>query len=270
MPDARQWLHVRAFEDAAEAIAQGLHDLGHEVAASDEPVAGRLNVVFGAHHLRPSVSLPDGAVIVNLEPVVSGSPWLSRDYLERLKRHRVWDYSARNAEALRALGVAQVVHVPLGYASSLERIAPQAEDIDVLFYGIFTPRRTALLERLAARGWRVHATRNQYGEERDRLIARTRIVLNIHAREEARFEMARCFYLLINGRFVLSESGPDDASSGLSGGIAWATYDRLEERCSWYLAQPELRRATAAAGRALIHARPQAEALRAQVAALDA
>lgn len=270
VPDARHWLHVHAFDEAAQAVVQGLEELGHKVATSHEPVAGWLNVVFGAHHLRPSAALPDRTVIFNLEPVVAGTPWLSSDYLERLKRHRVWDYSAMNVEALRALGVARVAHVPLGYASGLERIAAQAEDIDVLFYGIFTERRIRLLERLAARGWRVHATRNLYGEARDRLIARARIVLNIHARDEARLEVARCFYLLVNGRFVLSEPGPDDASSGLGEGIAWADYDRLEEQCAWYLLHPEARRAIAAAGRDLMRTRPQAELLRACAAELDA
>ena len=262
-PDPAGWMHVRAFDEVAEAVEQGVLELGHPCERVVGALApGRVNVLFGAHHLPPAAALPDSTVLFNLEQIVTGSLWLTPAYLSRLRRHRVWDYSAQNVAALRALGVTRATHVPLGYARSLERIARAEQDIDALFYGRLIPRRIELLKRLEARGLRVVAINDAYGKERDARIARARVVLNVHVADQARLETARCFYALINGCFVLSEESVDAAESGLAGGMAFAAYADLEARCAWYLERPDERAAVAAAGRQLMRLRPQAELLR--------
>ena len=269
-PDPAGWMHVRAFDEVAEAIQQGIVELGHPCERRiGSLTAGCVNILFGAHHLPESAVLPDDTVLFNLEQVVQGSLWLTPHYLSLLRRYRVWDYSARNVDALRALGAPRVVQVPIGHARSLERIAPQREDIDVLFYGRLIPRRIELLERLAARGMQVVARNNLYGEQRDAGIARARIILNLHVANEARLEVARCFYAMINGRFVLSESSADAAESGLAAGMAFADYGEVEARCAWYLERPDERAAIALAGQGLMRSRPQAALLRPALAALD-
>jgi len=79
-----------------------------------------------------------------------------------------------------------------------------------------------------------------------------------HRAGQARLEVARCFYPMINGRFVLSEASADAAETGLAGGLAFAPQEEIEERCAWYLEHPEERAAIAAAGQALMRSRPQA------------
>jgi hypothetical protein len=268
-PDPAAWMHVRAFDEVAEAIQQGLLDLGYDcIRLSGALAADRVNILFGAHHLPASLTPPPDTIVFNLEQIVQGSLWLSPAYLSVLRRYRVWDYSARNVEALRAAGVARVAHVPIGHVKSLERIAQLPEDIDVLFYGRLIPRRTGLLERIAARGVRVVAVNDAYGEQRDARIARAKIILNVHVADEARLEAARCFYAMINRRFVLSEDSPDAAESGLAPGMALAAYGALEERCAWYLERPGERAAIARAGQELMRARPQAALLRPALAPL--
>jgi hypothetical protein len=268
-PDPAAWGHVRAFDEVAEAIHQGILELGHPC----ERIVGALasgctNILFGAHHLPEATTLPGDTILFNLEQIVPGSLWLTPAYLALLRRHRVWDYSSRNVDALRAQSVAQASHVPIGHVRSLERIRRQPEDIDVLFYGRLIPRRTDLLRRLEARGMRVMAINAAYGRERDASIARARIVLNVHVADEARLEAARCFYALINGCFVLSEDSVDAAESGLAGGMAFAAYDEIEARCGWYLERPDERAAIARAGQELMRSRPQAELLRPALSAL--
>jgi hypothetical protein len=269
-PDPAGWVHVRAFDEVAEAIHQGALGLGHSCRrAVGEVFTDCVNILFGAHHLASSEMLPPDTILFNLEQIVADSLWVTPAYLSLLRRFRVWDYSSRNVAALRALGVERVTHVPIGYASSLERIARQPEDIDVLFYGRLTPRRTDLLDRLAAAGMRVLATNMAYGKERDASMARAKIVLNLHVADEARLETARCFYAMINGRFVLSEESADAAESGLAGGLALAPYAELVERCAWYLARPGEREAIARAGQELMRSRPQAALLRPALAELQ-
>jgi len=268
-PDPAAWMHLRAFDEVAEAVHQGILELGHPC----ERIVGalapdRVNILFGAHHLPAAAALPESTVLFNLEQIVTGSLWLTPAYLALLRRHRVWDYSARNITALRDLGVTRVAHVPLGHAKSLERIERREEDVDVIFYGRLIPRRIELLKRLEARGVRVVAINDAYGRQRDERIARARIVLNVHVADEARLETARCFYALINGRFVLSEDSVDAAESGLAAGMAFAAYADIEARCAWYLERTGERAAIAEAGRRLMLARPQAELLRPAIAEL--
>lgn len=261
-PDPANWVHVRAFDEVAEVIHAGLLESGHECERSvGRFVDGRRNVVFGAHLLPAGTALPEGAILYNLEQIVDGALWVTPAYLDALRRHEAWDYSARNCAALRKHGVTDARHVPLGHAVSLERIAPAPEDIDVLFYGVNNKRRLALLRRLSERRLKVIHANGIYGAERDALIARARIALNVHFYEEARLEVPRCFYLMANGRFVLSEASPDAEETGLAGGMAFAPYGELEEACLRYLADPARRSAIAAAGRELLRGRPQSALL---------
>jgi len=270
-PDPAQWFHVRAFDEVAEVVHAGLHALGVDCERSVGRLApGRTNIVFGTHLLPPGTVLPQDSVVYNLEQIVDGAIWVTPQYLELLRRHRVWDYSARNCSALESLGVRGPAHVPLGHAPSLERIVPAREDIDVLFYGAYSARRLALIERLERRGWSVVRSNGIYGEERDALVARARIVLNVHYYEESRLEVPRCLYLMANGRFIVSETSPDAAETGLLPGIAFAPYEGLEAACARYLERPEERAAVAAAGREALRARPQSALLAPAVAALAA
>ena len=268
-PDPAQWVHVRAFDEVAEVIHAGLTDLGVPCERCvGRPADGRTNIVFGAHLLPPATPLPADAIVYNLEQIIDGAIWVTTGYLEVLRRHPVWDYSARNVAALAQMGVREAAQVPLGHAAALERIARAEEDIDVLFYGIYNERRLSLLRRLAARGWKVHCVNGVYGRERDALIARSRIVLNLHFYGESRLEVARCFYLLANGRFVLSEESPDAGETGLASGMAFAPYDKIEEACAWYLEHAAERAAIAQAGRELLRKRPQSALLAPALAAL--
>jgi glycosyl transferase family 1 len=261
-PDPARWVHVRAFDEVAEVIHAGLMELG---LACERSIArlldGRTNIVFGAHLLPAETVLPADAILYNLEQIVDGAMWVTPAYVERLRAHTVWDYSARNCAALHELGVSWARHVPLGHAAVLERIPPSDEDIDVLFYGVANERRLALLRRLSQHGLKVVHANGVYGGERDTLAARTRIALNVHYYPESRLEVPRCFYLMANGRFVLSETSPDAEETGLAGGMAFAAYADLEEACLHYLERPQDRAAIAAAGRAILRKRPQSALL---------
>jgi len=118
----------------------------------------------------------------------------------------------------------------------------------------------AVLAALSARGVHVEWRFGVYGAERDRLFARSRIVLNVHFYEAKIFEAVRVSYLLANRRFVISERGDGDAD--FAGGVALTSYDGLVDTCIAYLARPEQRAEIAAAGFALMRERSQAAFLK--------
>ena len=154
---------------------------------------------------------------------------------------------------LAARGIAAQL-LPLGWHRALGRIPdlPEAErDIDVLFYGSMSPRRKEALGAMAAAGVRVHTAFGVYAEARDALIARSRMVLNIHQFPMQIMETVRLSYLFNNAVFVLSEDSPVNPFRDM--GLAVAPLSRLAEACRGFLDDPArrnaLRHATSAAFR---------------------
>ena len=166
-------------------------------------------MLLGAHLLtaNDAALVPSSAVIYNLEQVQLSSGWCSPDYLGLLKRCQVWDYAKRNIASLGKLALARpAVHVPIGYVPQLTRIPRNpVQDIDVLFYGSVNERRARVLDQLRSRGINTQAVFGVYGAARDSLIARAKVVLNLHFYEASIFEIVRVSYLLANRKAVVAE-----------------------------------------------------------------
>jgi hypothetical protein len=261
------YVHSEAFREVAETVHHGLLALGHDsVLTSSLRVPGRRHIVLGSNLLPRAGATPEpGSILYNLEQIQPGSPWMSRELLGLFRRYPVWDYSAANAERLAALGVPPPRVVPIGFVPELARIPPApVEDIDVLHYGSANDRRRRVLAELQARGARVVHVFGVYGAQRDALIARARVVLNLHYYEAKVFEIVRVSYLLANRRCVVSETGCDPREEAeLAAGVAFADYGDLAGRCLSLLDRPDERRRYAEAGHELMARRPAAEILRA-------
>ena len=231
------YAHAGAFAEVMETVVYGLLELGLEVsyAVNRLVVPGPRAIVFGANLLTPAEAdlLPEGTIVYNLEQIASGSTWCSPTYLSLLQRCVVWDYSRRNISALAAQGIAHPVHVPIGYMPQLSRISDAAQqDIDVLFYGSVNERRARALQALQASGLRVHAAYGVYGADRDALVSRSKVVLNVHYYDTSIFELVRVSYLLANRKAVVAELDPHtEIDPDLAGAVRLAPYDSLVEAC---------------------------------------
>ena len=181
------------------------------------------------------------------------------EFIDLFRRYPNWDYSQANIEYLAALGLPRPTYVPIGYVPELTRIAPAPEDIDVLFYGMLSERRYAVLRDLHDRGLRVKWLSGVLGASRDAWIARSKIVLNVHYWEAKIFEIARVSYLLANRRAVVSERGTDPTlERELASGVAFADYDELVDRCIELLGDERARHELAERGYQAFSARDQA------------
>jgi hypothetical protein len=229
------YLHSRCFEEVALSLREAFAALGFDVPIVTDPAQVRdFAVVLGAN-LLPGLNftLPKKLIIYNLEQIQKGSAWLNPAYIELLKKNIVWDYSTRNREGFKAFGVVPAALCGIGYMPGLTRIAPAtAKDIDVLFVGSTNERRMNALKAVAGAGANVTVAYNSYGTERDALIARAKLVVNLHFYEAQVFEIVRVSYLLANRVCVVSETGRDDALEGpLKEGVAFAPYEKLPETC---------------------------------------
>lgn len=228
--------HSQCFDDIAFAMQVGFRNLGFKA-----PLIRDLNftadktIVLGPHLLPgfPLDLIPPGAVLFNLEQVSNDSPWLTSDYLTLARQNTFWDYSPVNKRAWLKFGVNTDAICEVGYVEELNRIKPQTHrDIDVLFVGSLNRRRKRILEHLRSEGVAVHWLFNVYGEERDEIIARAKVLLNFHQHDTQIFEIVRVSYLLANRCCVVSETGADiDAERHFSKGIEFRCYDDLVGTC---------------------------------------
>ena len=258
--------HVAAFFEVAESLRSGLVTLGHEaVVTTRGDIPGCQHIILGSNLLLEyPLPIAEDAILYNLEQIDVGSPWLKPELIALFKRSRVWDYSRRNAKALSELGVKVERVVPVGYAPELTRIqhAPK-KDIDILFFGSMNERRKAILDGFVNAGVALVGVFGAYGGKRDALIARAKVVLNVHYYEAKVLEIVRLQYLLANQVTVLSEHGADPSEDEeLSDAVSFAPYDRLVAQGLRLLSSPQEREVLAKNGFDAIRRRPQADYLR--------
>src|SRR5262245_18722459 len=130
--------------------------------------------------------------------------------LDLFQRFPLWDYSATNVRYLVSRGLEHAIHVPVGAFPPRPR-EPREEryTYDVAIIGAETRRRLAIARALSAAGLKVAYAVDVWGAERDELIRRSRILLNIHAGNTSLLETTRLNLLLSHSAFVVSEEGTD-------------------------------------------------------------
>jgi len=235
---------VAVFHDLARLLSASLGSLGHwarvQVNATDP---GAMNLILGYH----AAAAPVGVrwIPYQLEQLSEANERINPHWLQVLRQApEIWDYDPANVAYLEAQGIREARLVPIGFHPSLRTIPFRPKDIDVLHYGSMSDRRRRMIDELA-KHCRVQHAFGVYGAARDELIARAKIVLNIHLYESAIFEQVRVSYLLNNGICVVSEESPNNPYSQM---IASASYDRLVARCRELLSDDAQRRRIALEG----------------------
>lgn len=247
--------HAGAFAELEECLYWGFRELRQDVQqhtvtlwSQSLPQLEGKRIFLGAHLLDDAqlAELNPHDVVYNTEQVLPESPWMRQTYLEALSRVMVWDFSVENAERWQRLGIT-ARHVPPGYVGRLERITlSPAPQIDVLFYGSPSPRRRKVIEQCRDRGLKVLEVFGRYGAERDELIADSKLVLNIHFRDDSVLETVRLAYLINNAVPTLSESTAGQVAAEWFCWINWCSYDRLADACKTAVDNWELTRLIAA------------------------
>lgn len=260
-----RYLHSAAFLELAQLLGYGLEDLGYSVTISINSIfADARNIIIGCHLLDPSLieSTPETSIIINTEQLGTvSSPWHHK--IRRwVTRFQTWDYSEGNLARLREIGAEEPKLLRLGYHKRLARIDKSSpQDIDVLFYGSLSERRKRIIHDLKAAGSNAMAV-GVYGEERDRLIARSKVILNVHYHDSHVFEIVRVFYLMINAKAVVGEVGENTAIDPFYlPGIRAAPYDDLVRSCLDLAADRGIREEMERRALDTISRRPQRELL---------
>ena len=228
------------FDEMQELLHYTLQELGFPSQISHHYIFNNMtNIIFGVPVLGEAGRnvFPKDTIIFNLEQLDPENyrpairQWTD-NILTLGKYFTIWDYNQQNIDLLTQHGVC-AKRFDFGYQKNLHRIQAQAQqDIDVLFYGSINYRRQQIIDTLKAQGVNVMPVFGVYGKERDQLIARSKLVLNLHQLDTELFEIVRCSYMMNNGIPIVSEVNPTtNIDSHFVQGIAASPYDQLVETC---------------------------------------
>lgn len=210
-------LHINAFAEITQALQRRLSDLGHQaflfLSDSFMKYADPQAVLIAVGVCRnPKLELPARTIIYNLEQI--GSGWFTAELVDLYNQYPVWDYSAVNASRYSEVGLKPAVAtVSFCFHESLnhfDREDIETCDIDVVHVGWSNPRRDKILQELRSHGLIVEHVDNKYGQERDAVLVRAKLLINIHFYEASIQEKARIIYALANGVAVLTEESCDE------------------------------------------------------------
>jgi len=239
------------YNEVIQTLTWGLQQLGHTVSYGKNQFAQDCkNIIFGHQIAEESILslVPRGSIVYNLEQYnrllseeVENDPRFSFGF--SVKNFEIWDYSEDNITLWNRLKPAYPVSkVPIGYAPILTRIPKAAEqDIDVLIYGSPSENRVNILKQLCGQGLRVMFLYGFYGEARDALIARSKIVLNIGQYDKT-FEIVRVSYLMANRKAVVADLYENiTIESDVANGIMFTGFDQVVPACLHLLANDDAR-----------------------------
>ena len=202
------------FTEVIDSVFWGMQALGHKVTRSKNTFNPQaINIVFGAHVLPISFmeGMPRDTVIYNFEQMRGLKAEEIRPEAHYIaKNFTIWEYSKANFDTWGMLG-ANPLWFPVSYSPNICRIPKfQVQDIDVLMYGMSGEKRAIAFHQLSEAGFAVVFVSGLYGEARDTLIARSKLILNVNIYDRSKiFEIVRASYLLANKKAIITIDDPD-------------------------------------------------------------
>ena len=233
---------LNGYKEVIDSVLWGLSELGHEVRYSlntFDPTSR--NIIFGAQVLPVEFlqTLPTHTIVYNFEQLRGLQKNQIKPELHLCaERFTIWEYSESNFESWALLGVDKPVLVPVGYAPVLSRIPkPAIQDLDILIYGMSGDKRVNAFHRLSHAGFKVLFVSGLYGEFRDALISRSKIVLNVNLYDLPKiFEIVRVSYLLANKKAVVAMLDPGTAvEKDLNTSVRFTVLEKIANDCAQLL-----------------------------------
>lgn len=130
------------------------------------------------------------------------------------------------------------IFIDFGYGE----VKPVSQNIDILFYGGKNPKRVEMERRLRKKFPQkkiVFRYFDLFNEEREDMIRRAKIVLNMHYWPEASLETHRIEYLLARSKCVITERSMDsELDSEYENSVVFSRYDKIPDVIDRLLKNP--------------------------------
>lgn len=197
------------------------------------------------------------------------SDWFHSNLVVAPQARAMLDINPLGVEGYRLCGL-RCFHLPLGYHPMLEQTgeaAPVARDLDICLLASLTDRRARILAqhadffaernchlRLVPLGFAKTEETKSYlsAAERNAVLQRSKILLNIHYSDLRYFEWHRMLVGLANGCCSITETCEAYAPLVPGKHFVMVETEQLVAACAYYLAHPEESAAIAQAGRDFI------------------
>jgi len=154
--------------------------------------------------------LPKKYILYQVEQ--STSKWFNDDYKNIIKKSLyVWDFSLKNTEVYNDLKK-NTYYMPMPFYlpnNPSNELYNDNIKYDILFYGCKNERRNNIMDLLSKK-YNVKIGFDLMGDERDRLIMQSKIVLNLHYYENASLETCRLNEILKFNKLTISERPFED------------------------------------------------------------
>ena len=208
--------------------------------------------------------MPNNSIIFNTEQIGSlnlNKKWINRIIKLTKRNIELWDYSDFNLQFMYNETKIKGKLFEIGYQQELNRISlSKSPDVDVLFYGAINERRKRIIDKLVENKIKVKCLFGVYGENRDKWIANSKLVLNMHMYDSKVFEIIRVFYLMTNSVPVVSEYEKNTKiNNNYLNGFKASSYDGLVKNIINLIENKIARRELGNKGSALIKKYPQEE-----------
>tara|TARA_B100000674_G_scaffold496226_1_gene525807 strand:- start:4335 stop:6785 length:2451 start_codon:yes stop_codon:yes gene_type:complete len=221
--------HTEAFRELSERIeAECMRQKIPCSISNNWQIKADTNFVLGAH-LEPEKYKNldiDRTILFNLERLASlQRNETTKKYIELLQQYRYIDFSSENSEYCSQKSLHQPIYL---YRPWHEKAWARTQneidkEWDACLIGSITPRRQKLAEALNNEGIKTICAFNCYASERDEILSKSQIALNVHAYEDSKAaEILRLAYYISNNLNIVSEN---------------STFETGEERVSLNLEQ---------------------------------
>ncbi len=187
-----------------------------------------------------------------------GNSWFELSCRYAKHARGIFDINYQGFREFQERGLS-VIHTPLGYDICLEATpdpAAHLESIDLLFMGSNSPKRELFLSRNASllnqynshlvisrvESPRLVTTPGFYsGSERNRLLAQSKILINIHYGDRAYLEWHRVLLAIANQCLVISETSEHIEPLVNGQHLIITTLEDIPSKCKYYLEHEEER-----------------------------
>jgi hypothetical protein len=200
-------------------------------------------VFLGTQYINHKI--PVGSIVTNfdnfliLRKIIS--PFLANN-------HEIWDYSKKNIDILKdenpksycslfEFGYSKFLDFNIGYNE-------QDKDIDVLFLGNISERRSHVIDSLKRKGYVITVLYRKIGQDRSTYIKRAKICLSLYSSDVRVGVLAsRMTPLLCNNSFVVAENCSDKYQNDRWGTYTKSVdYDSIVDTIVEYLKKPSDRK----------------------------
>ena len=259
-------------QEIAEFYVQGLQEAGFDAELVFDQIpkieAGTASIVLAPHEFYPLFlekqldgeklnEVTNQVVLLNTEQ--PGTSWFKKTVQLAFQAQGIIDFNQLGVEAFKKHGI-PALYWPIPYTSLLEAKQEFKKEVDFTFLGYASSRRTKFFAQHAEFFSQfenrfifstLQEVRTQttpgccFGEARNDLLKKSKILINIHGSENRYFEWHRALVAIANGCVFVTDDSERYEPLVNAKHIVVVSYEHLKEACADLIVNDEKRTAMA-------------------------